>query len=74
MLQSALTASILHHIRSQLFYVTLSLMRNFGLIGGTSRALGALSAAVSKLATGSTRYRPLLHLFPAQPMSRCPAC
>ena len=35
--------------------VTLSLMRNFGLIGGTSRALGALSAAVSKLAAGSKR-------------------
>ncbi|KAL4858517.1 Vacuolar protein sorting-associated protein 13C [Chlorella vulgaris] len=52
MLQSALTSTITHHIRSQLFYVTLSLMRNFGLMGGTSRALGALSAAVSKLATG----------------------
>lgn len=32
--------------------VALSLMRNFGLIGGTSRALGALSAALAKLAAG----------------------
>ena len=35
--------------------VTLSLMRNFGLIGGTSRALGALSAALAKLTAGDSR-------------------
>ena len=29
-------------------------MRSFGFVGGASRALGALSAAVSKLATGSS--------------------
>ena len=30
--------------------VTLSLVRSFGLAGGTARALGAISAAVAKLA------------------------
>ncbi|KAL4443584.1 hypothetical protein ABPG75_011321 [Micractinium tetrahymenae] len=50
MLQSQLSATIQQHFRNQLFYVGLSLMRSFGLVGGTSRALGALSAAVAKLA------------------------
>lgn len=35
--------------------VMLSLMRNFGLIGGTSRALSAMSAALAKLASGKAR-------------------
>jgi hypothetical protein len=35
-------------------------MRNFGLIGGTSRALGALSAALAKLATGGPRSAAVL--------------
>ncbi|KAL4447306.1 hypothetical protein ABPG77_007339, partial [Micractinium sp. CCAP 211/92] len=50
MMQSQLSTTIQQHIRSQLFFVGLSLMRSFGLMGGASRALGALSAAVAKLA------------------------
>lgn len=37
--------------------VGLSLMRSFGLMGGASRALGALSAAVAKLAGPASGVR-----------------
>eukprot|EP00887_Chlorella_sp_A99_P001951 scaffold18.g1951.t1 len=50
MLASALAQQLRDFAQGQLFSVGLSLVRNFGVIGGASRVLGALSAGVAKLA------------------------
>jgi hypothetical protein len=52
MLKSAFLDYVYQVIKSQAFGVTLSLVRNFGVVGGASRVLGVLSAGVAKWAAG----------------------
>lgn len=52
MLKAAFIDYVYQVIKSQAFGVTLSLVRNFGVVGGASRVLGVLSAGVAKWAAG----------------------
>lgn len=55
MLRSAFYDYVLSVLRGQAFSVAISLVRNFGLVGGASRVLGALSAGIAKFAKGSRK-------------------
>lgn len=51
---SSPSASPPQKVQGQLFNLGLSLVRNFGIAGGTSKLLGALSAGVARLAANET--------------------
>ncbi|GAB4822342.1 hypothetical protein N2152v2_009388 [Parachlorella kessleri] len=50
MLRSAFVQRIAQKVQGQVFGIAFSLVRNFGIVGGASKLLGALSAGVAKLA------------------------